>query len=54
MVDEAKGNGSSGAARGGFRAKMEHFMYSGDKKHVMAGLAIVTIIFGIPWYLMNR
>ncbi|GAB2216660.1 hypothetical protein Droror1_Dr00024437 [Drosera rotundifolia] len=53
MVDEAKGNGSSGAA-GGFRAKMEHFMYSGDKKHVIAGLAIVTIIFGVPWYLMNR
>ncbi|GAB2222149.1 hypothetical protein Droror1_Dr00013351 [Drosera rotundifolia] len=55
MVDEAKGNGSScAAAAGGFRAKMEHFMYSGDKKHVMAGLAIVTIIFGVPWYLMNR
>ncbi|KAL9257949.1 hypothetical protein AKJ16_DCAP05002 [Drosera capensis] len=55
MVNEAKGKGSSGAAAGGgFRAKMEHYMYSGDKKHVMAGLAIVTIIFGVPWYLMNR
>ncbi|KAJ0538340.1 putative MFS transporter superfamily [Helianthus annuus] len=39
---------------GGFRAKMEHYMYSGEKKHVMAGMAIIGVIFGIPWYLMNR
>ncbi|GAB2293128.1 hypothetical protein Dimus_027339 [Dionaea muscipula] len=56
MVSEGKSNGSGGAAAsaGGFRAKMEYFLYSGDKKHVMSGLAIVTVLFGIPWYFMNR
>ncbi|PWA88151.1 hypothetical protein CTI12_AA123730 [Artemisia annua] len=39
---------------GGFRAKMEHYLYSGEKKHVFAGMAIITVIFGVPWYLMNR
>lgn len=39
---------------GGFRAKMEHYVYSGEKKHVLAGIGIITIIFGIPWYLMNQ
>lgn len=39
---------------GGFRAKMEHYLYSGEKKHVMAGMAIIGVIFGVPWYLMNR
>ncbi|KAL4566751.1 hypothetical protein LXL04_030874 [Taraxacum kok-saghyz] len=39
---------------GGFRAKMEHYIYSGEKKHVMAGMAIIGVIFGVPWYLMNR
>ncbi|CAI0422573.1 unnamed protein product [Linum tenue] len=29
-------------------------MYSGDKKHVLAGIAVISVIFGIPWYLMNR
>ncbi|KAL8243512.1 hypothetical protein R6Q59_009770 [Mikania micrantha] len=38
----------------GFRAKMEHYLYSGEKKHVMAGMAIIGVIFGVPWYLMNR
>ncbi|XP_015570752.1 uncharacterized protein LOC8280255 [Ricinus communis] len=53
MGSEAKGNGSNGSG-GGFKSKMEHFLYSGDKKHVMAGIAIITVIFGVPWYLMNR
>ncbi|KAI3673684.1 hypothetical protein L6452_39809 [Arctium lappa] len=39
---------------GGFRAKMEHYLYSGEKKHVMAGMAIISVLFGVPWYLMNR
>ncbi|KAI7741639.1 hypothetical protein M8C21_017648 [Ambrosia artemisiifolia] len=29
-------------------------VYSGEKKHVMAGMAIIGVIFGLPWYLMNR
>ncbi|CAN1285720.1 hypothetical protein LINPERPRIM_LOCUS19084 [Linum perenne] len=29
-------------------------MYSGEKKHVFAGIAVISVIFGIPWYLMNR
>ncbi|KAI3686301.1 hypothetical protein L1987_79975 [Smallanthus sonchifolius] len=44
--------GSNGG--GGFRAKMEHYLYSGEKKHVMAGMGIIGVIFGVPWYLMNR
>ncbi|CAA0827327.1 GDSL esterase/lipase [Striga hermonthica] len=27
---------------------------SGEKKHVFAGIAIVGVIFGVPWYLMNQ
>ncbi|KAK1407112.1 hypothetical protein QVD17_38723 [Tagetes erecta] len=46
--------GSQMNNNGGFRAKMEHFLYSGEKKHVMAGMAIIGVIFGVPWYLMNR
>ncbi|KAJ0578553.1 hypothetical protein HanPI659440_Chr05g0213841 [Helianthus annuus] len=46
--------GSQMNNNGGFRAKMEHYMYSGEKKHVMAGMAIIGVIFGVPWYLMNR
>jgi len=51
MGSDAKANGGSG---GGFRAKLDHVLYSGDKKHVLGGLAVITVIFGIPWYFMNR
>lgn len=44
----------SQANHGGFRAKMEHYLYSGEKKHVAAGMAIIGVLFGVPWYLMNR
>lgn len=55
MGNETKGNGASSlGGGGGFRAKMEHYVYSGEKKHVLAGIGIFTVIFGIPWYLMNR
>ncbi|ESQ35207.1 hypothetical protein EUTSA_v10009235mg [Eutrema salsugineum] len=55
MGNETKSNGAASmAGGGGFRAKMEHYVYSGDKKHVMAGIGIITLIFGIPWYLMNQ
>ncbi|GAB4850540.1 hypothetical protein Ancab_029850 [Ancistrocladus abbreviatus] len=49
----SKGNNASAAA-GRFRAKIEHALYSGDKKHVLSGLAIISILFGIPWYFMNQ
>lgn len=54
MGSESKSSGTNGGAAGGFRAKMEHYLYSGDKKHVFAGIVIISAIFGVPWYLMNR
>jgi len=56
MGNETKTNGgpASMAGGGGFRAKMEHYVYSGEKKHVLVGIGIVTIIFGVPWYLMTQ
>ena len=47
MASEANSNG-------GFRGRMEHYLYSGEKKHVFAGIAIISVIFGVPWYLLNR
>lgn len=52
MGSETKTKGINGG--GGFRAKIDHALYSGDKKHVVAGIAIISVIFGVPWYLMNR
>lgn len=46
--------GGGGGGGGGFRARMEHYIYSGDKKHVMAGIALISLAFGVPWYLMTR
>ncbi|XVE91201.1 hypothetical protein DITRI_Ditri20bG0135300 [Diplodiscus trichospermus] len=46
-------SGSSNVGRG-FRARMEHYIYSGEKKHVMAGIAIIAVVFGAPWFLMSR
>uniref|UniRef100_A0A2P2P6T5 Uncharacterized protein LOC105630301 n=1 Tax=Rhizophora mucronata TaxID=61149 RepID=A0A2P2P6T5_RHIMU len=37
-----------------FRSIMDHYMYSGDKKHVVAGIAIISALFGLPWYLLTR
>ncbi|GLU21966.1 hypothetical protein SLE2022_380690 [Rubroshorea leprosula] len=57
MASETKGTGGGGGGGnvgGGFKSRMEHFLYSGDKKHVMAGIAIIAVIFGAPWYFMNR
>ncbi|CAA6670996.1 unnamed protein product [Spirodela intermedia] len=44
----------AGSGGGGFRSKVEHFLYSGEKKHVLAGMAIIGVIFGAPWVYMNR
>ncbi|KAA8542000.1 hypothetical protein F0562_023152 [Nyssa sinensis] len=52
MGRETKINGSNGG--GGFRAKMDYYLYSGDKRHVLAGIAITGVVFGVSWYLMNR
>ncbi|KAL6584977.1 hypothetical protein OROMI_004266 [Orobanche minor] len=50
------GSGAGGAAAGGggFRAKLDRYLYSGEKKHVAAGIAIIGVIFGVPWYLMSQ
>ncbi|KAL3819130.1 hypothetical protein ACJIZ3_005035 [Penstemon smallii] len=51
MSSETK---KSGNGANGFRSKLEHVLYSGEKKHVAAGIAIIGVIFGIPWYYMSR
>ncbi|GMY20174.1 Multivesicular body subunit 12B like [Fagus crenata] len=43
-----------GGGSGGFKSRMEHYLYSGDKKHVMAGIAVISVIFAVPWYFMSR
>ncbi|XP_031269998.1 uncharacterized protein LOC116128412 [Pistacia vera] len=48
------GGTAAGAAGGGFRSRLDHYLYSGEKKHVFAGIVIISAIFGVPWYLMNR
>ncbi|GAV71447.1 hypothetical protein CFOL_v3_14941 [Cephalotus follicularis] len=53
MGNETKCNGTS-VGGGGFKSKMEHYLYSGDKKHVMAGIAIISVVFAVPWYFMTR
>ncbi|KAH7865014.1 hypothetical protein Vadar_001188 [Vaccinium darrowii] len=58
MVSEKKtsngGNGAGAGAGGGFRAKMDHVLYSGEKKHVFAGILIIGAVFSVPWFLMTR
>ncbi|ONI21596.1 hypothetical protein PRUPE_2G074900 [Prunus persica] len=55
MSSEPKTSSTTGGAGGrGFRARMEHYMYSGEKKHVFAGIVLVRAVFAVPWYLMTR
>ncbi|KAI5337630.1 uncharacterized protein Pyn_27171 [Prunus yedoensis var. nudiflora] len=56
MSSEPKTSSATGGGAGGrgFRAKMEHYMYSGEKKHVFAGIVLVSAVFAVPWYLMTR
>ncbi|KAK8475102.1 hypothetical protein V6N11_072837 [Hibiscus sabdariffa] len=54
MGNEAKTANTAANSGGGFRARMEHYIYSGEKKHVMAGIVIIAVVFGAPWFLMNR
>ncbi|TKY64650.1 hypothetical protein E2542_SST14548 [Spatholobus suberectus] len=53
MSSDTKTN-SGGNVGGGFRSKLNHYLYSGDKKHVFVGLTLITAVFTIPWFLMNR
>ncbi|RDY11337.1 hypothetical protein CR513_04021 [Mucuna pruriens] len=45
---------SGGNVGGGLRWKLNHFLYSGDKKHVFVGFTLITAVFTIPWFLMSR
>ncbi|XP_073035816.1 uncharacterized protein [Primulina huaijiensis] len=46
--------GAAAVGGGGFGARLNHYLYSGEKKHVAAGIAIIGVLFGVPWYLMDR
>ncbi|GJN09777.1 hypothetical protein PR202_ga27812 [Eleusine coracana subsp. coracana] len=48
------GGEATSAGGGGFRARIDHYLYSGEKKHVLAGIVIFGAIFGVPWYFMTR
>ncbi|RWW56522.1 hypothetical protein BHE74_00036760, partial [Ensete ventricosum] len=50
----AETTGGSGGGGGGFKARLVHYLYSGDKKHVFAGIAVISAVFAVPWFLMNR
>ncbi|KAL9369933.1 hypothetical protein Peur_041132 [Populus x canadensis] len=52
MGSEATSNGSANS--GGFKSRVQRYLYSGDTKHVMAGMAVITLLFGVPWFLMSR
>ncbi|CAJ2668523.1 unnamed protein product [Trifolium pratense] len=52
MSKEAKSktkNEGTKIGGGGFRSKIDHVLYSGDKKHVFAGLVLITAIFYVHW-----
>ncbi|KAH1240346.1 hypothetical protein GmHk_07G018230 [Glycine max] len=51
MSSDTKANSNVG---GGSRSRLNHYLYSGDKKHVFVGLTLITAVFTIPWFLMNR
>ncbi|CAI9113859.1 OLC1v1014547C1 [Oldenlandia corymbosa var. corymbosa] len=54
MASEANKTSGNKIGGGGFRAKLDHALYSGEKKYVIGGIAVIGVIFGVPWYLMNR
>ncbi|KAL5698963.1 hypothetical protein ACHQM5_029932 [Ranunculus cassubicifolius] len=45
---------SSAGAGGGFKSRMQYYLYSGEKKHVFVGMVIIGAIFAVPWTLMNK
>ena len=53
MTSDTKPN-VGGGGTGGFRAKLDHYLYSGSPKHVFVGIVLITAVFSVPWYLRNR
>ncbi|KAF3670953.1 putative pentatricopeptide repeat-containing protein, mitochondrial-like [Capsicum annuum] len=53
-ASETKKMNGAAAGGGGFKAKLEHVLYSGEKKHVIGGIAVIGVLFGVPWYFMTR
>jgi len=47
-----RGKNTRSAVR--IQVKSKSYLHSGDTKHVMAGMAIITLVFGVPWFLMNK
>ncbi|KAK8941905.1 hypothetical protein KSP40_PGU011544 [Platanthera guangdongensis] len=47
------GDESSTGSGGGFRSRLHYFLYSRKKKHVFAGIAIISVVFVIPLYFMT-
>ncbi|XP_078444015.1 uncharacterized protein LOC144713309 [Wolffia australiana] len=54
VATERSGEMAGAGGGGGFRSKVEHYLYSGDKKHVFAGLAVIGLVFSAPWFFMNK
>ncbi|OIW16990.1 hypothetical protein TanjilG_32857 [Lupinus angustifolius] len=50
--DNTKGKSSGNV--GGFRSKLDHYLHSGEKKHVFVGIVLITAVFSVPWYFMTR
>lgn len=36
------------------QVKSKSYLHGADTKHVIAGMGIITLVFGVPWFLMNR
>ncbi|KAK8940201.1 hypothetical protein KSP40_PGU019346 [Platanthera guangdongensis] len=49
----AGGESSTGSGSGGFRSRLDYYLYSGEKKHVFAGIAIISVVFVVPLYFMT-
>ncbi|KAH7316302.1 hypothetical protein KP509_21G087200 [Ceratopteris richardii] len=50
------GGASRASARNGNKplSRLDQFLYSGEKKHVAAGILIFAAIGAIPWLLFTR
>ncbi|KAK8960825.1 hypothetical protein KSP40_PGU015902 [Platanthera guangdongensis] len=47
------GDESSTGSGGGFRSHLHYFLYSRKKKHVFAGIAIISVVFVVSLYFMT-
>jgi hypothetical protein len=50
MGSEAKKQGQQRR----IQVKSKSYLHSGDTKHVIAGMGLITLVFVVPWYLINR